>query len=610
MGTFMNIAPVYSSVGRLFQQFTFQVPRYQRGYTWDEPQVDDFLRDVLKCFESRKGGKPVEHFFGSLVAVDLKLEGSLYRHCEIIDGQQRVATFVLFAHCIEVAFLAQADAAEKEGSKENCELARQRARTTREIYLQYKGEINRRTTLIDRMRLSTPDEPYFSALIKAGAKTPPKTDRESHNRLKAARDFFLKRLGEILATESDTQHRIDTLALFQQVLVEDCSVIHIVTDSQSYAYKLFQVLNDRGTSLSEGDLLRASTLEKVSSDDFRDKHEHAARIWDDVLSDVPEKTEKFLRHYYSSFQGKRPGQSSLFDEFAAAFFPKLEAPLTEAKVDSIVTAIEDIQQELRKYRLLVGGEWPYLVPYRATAWDQERLRTLVVDLDHTNCLPLLMAGCLMPEDKFLKLLNLVEKTAFRYKYICNLHIGSLTKVYLEQAMSIRTAPSKYKIATLEGEFRRLQTEKATDELFKSILHTMSYRTDGGNKAIKHLLITLEHYWSWFEAKASGNPKCRDTTRIINFSATTLEHIYPQSPDARTRNAQLDIHVHDLGNITLMPPAENDRAANASFEAKKPLFQRSTLGLNRYLGGLKSWNPSALKKRKSDLIDLTVKLFTV
>jgi hypothetical protein len=94
-------------------------------------------------------------------------------------------------------------------------------------------------------------------------------------------------------------------------------------------------------------LLRASTLEKVSSDVYADKHEHAARIWDDVLSDVSGRTEEFLRHYYSSVEGKRPGQSSLFDEFSAAFFPKLESPVSQSGVNRIVGAIESIQQELR-----------------------------------------------------------------------------------------------------------------------------------------------------------------------------------------------------------------------------------------------------------------------
>ena len=47
----MAIEPVYTPIGRLFTQFIFQVPRYQRGYTWDDPQIDDYLRDLQRCFE-------------------------------------------------------------------------------------------------------------------------------------------------------------------------------------------------------------------------------------------------------------------------------------------------------------------------------------------------------------------------------------------------------------------------------------------------------------------------------------------------------------------------------------------------------------------------------
>jgi hypothetical protein len=186
----------------------------------------------------------------------------------------------------------------------------------------------------------------------------------------------------------------------------------------------------------------------------------------------------------------------------------------------------------------------------------------------------------------------------------------LSKVYYEQAKSIRLSPSRYKILTLQAEFRRLQTEKATDELFESLLENLDYNTDRGNKPLKYLLITLEHYWAWFKGGANGKPKCKDTTRIIDFSTTTLEHIYPQSADGTFKNSSLDAVVHDLGNITLMPPEENDRIANVSFARKKPSFKDSSIAMNRSLCKQTSWNVAAVRRRKEELMKLALAIFTV
>ena len=64
----MRVNPQHISVGRLFQQhYVFRVPRYQRGYSWDEPQVADFIHDISRCYRARASGTPRHHFFGGVV---------------------------------------------------------------------------------------------------------------------------------------------------------------------------------------------------------------------------------------------------------------------------------------------------------------------------------------------------------------------------------------------------------------------------------------------------------------------------------------------------------------------------------------------------------------
>lgn len=88
-------------------------------------------------------------------------------------------------------------------------------------------------------------------------------------------------------------------------------------DSRDSAYRLFQVLNDRGTGLNEGDLLKSKTLEALET--FPEEQEQVQKCWDEILEAEPSKVESFLRTYYASCCGKRAGRASLYDDFLKEF---------------------------------------------------------------------------------------------------------------------------------------------------------------------------------------------------------------------------------------------------------------------------------------------------
>ena len=68
---------------------TIKVPDYQRAYSWDEEQVNQFLYDVKEHTE-KKTNYYVGHFLFE------ERNGDFY----IIDGQQRLTTIVLLIYSI------------------------------------------------------------------------------------------------------------------------------------------------------------------------------------------------------------------------------------------------------------------------------------------------------------------------------------------------------------------------------------------------------------------------------------------------------------------------------------------------------------------------------
>jgi hypothetical protein len=92
-GAKLAITPTHLTVGQLFEHnFIFRVPKFQRYYAWGEEQIEDFLKDLDVCVAKRRLGTQQHHFLGGIVTVSIS-PNSVRRDVEVIDGQQRLATY-------------------------------------------------------------------------------------------------------------------------------------------------------------------------------------------------------------------------------------------------------------------------------------------------------------------------------------------------------------------------------------------------------------------------------------------------------------------------------------------------------------------------------------
>src|SRR5258707_470769 len=91
------------SLDSLFKEKIFRIPDYQRGYAWQPEQLKDFWEDLVNLSEKRS------HYTGVLTlkllpaaetSEDQKefwlVEDHSYSVYHIVDGQQRLTTFVIF----------------------------------------------------------------------------------------------------------------------------------------------------------------------------------------------------------------------------------------------------------------------------------------------------------------------------------------------------------------------------------------------------------------------------------------------------------------------------------------------------------------------------------
>ena len=235
------ITPHYRNVQQLLQSQSFSIDEYQREYKWEKENIDELLSDLqAKFFSHYKPGDETpavsgygEYFLGSIIVS--KRNGKNY----LIDGQQRVTSLTLLLICLYRAAKAQ-------GLPVVQTLAPL-------IYSDNLGQ--------PKFNLDIPERlPVIKALFEGQAFSPDGKDESIQT--------MYARYGDIEA--NDLMAELGTaLPHFIYWLLTQVGLIEISTDNDSYAYAIFETMNDRGKPLSPVDMLKAYLLAPIEEPQAR-----------------------------------------------------------------------------------------------------------------------------------------------------------------------------------------------------------------------------------------------------------------------------------------------------------------------------------------------------
>lgn len=605
--------PESLSIGELIShRKVFFVHVYQRTYAWEEEEIGDFIGDIRALDEARWANpdEPRRHFLGGIVSIEHFESGVEPGHkYEVVDGQQRLATFMITIHLTLRALEEIVSQARVEGDLATGNKANAIATQTRNEYLWYNrielGTGNTSQPL--RLTLSRADHPFFEKLIREESV---QSSRSSHDRLLHAHNKLWEDLfhNPVLDNEQlSVQDKLKHVLHLRSSILEDCHVIHIVSDDHNEAYQLFSILNDRGRTLSDGDLLRVYTMGLLEG--YSDFQGQLERYWDHILERKPSEVDGLLRSYFPSHIGKRAPRRGLYDSYREHFFENKQPPIERDEAATIEECVSNLNSECDIYYRVADGLWPYENP-EAGLWERDRLFRLITVLRHDLCIPLLLSAYQsLNEADFSKLVNLLERVYFRYKIIVGAHVGTLGNTYYRHAREMRQS-DQYKLAALESELRKLSREKAPDDLFRlKLVEELKYRPRSSqyNRRVKYFLTTLEDYYIWYKNGAPGKPK-PDNTRAIDLDKVTIEHIYPQNPSQI--DSELEDRKHDIGNLTFWAPNDNRAAGNDRFLDKVDRYAESSVKLTRKLAELSAWTEQSLNRRQKELIKMALKVFVV
>jgi hypothetical protein len=380
-------------------------------------------------------------------------------------------------------------------------------------------------------------------------------------------------------------------------------VIHAGSSSESEAYRLFLVLNDRGKDLSEADFLKTRTMELLRA--FPSQQKRAAAAWSEILSAEPVKVKAFLRAYYALYFGKRAPSKDLHRAYRDEWFSAM--PRNDQEAARIADFIGELQSSFALYRKLSAGIWPYAPS--SLDWWQDRLRRLVSTLRQDSSIPLLMAASKGPETRFAQVVFFLERYAFTYA-LCGGHASSLGDVYFAEAKQFAATPARG-IKELRDALADVSSKYVSETKFRTGVNDIRYgRTSAA--LLKHFLTTIDDVRSSPGRKADANPVPADESAVFMVAKADIEHIYPQTPEATEYSVPLEAVKHSLGNLAFLYLGDNRRYRNKPFAIKQVrAYKGSKSALTRDLADKKKWprwTAAQVRKRQNRLVARAVEIF--
>jgi uncharacterized protein with ParB-like and HNH nuclease domain len=597
-----------------------EIPEYQRTYAWNNEEINDFISDLKNLQISRSAQNPRTHFMGGIVVFEEEKYGNIPKKIHhIIDGQQRLLTFQIVFSVIKHHYKALQ---EKFSKAKNNEFAQRAANKIKEIegfFIVQVTDMLGDQHNVDTLKPSQMDRDVYTKVLES---TDDKSDEatESHKRLRKARNKLNKDLVSLCKKDGSTDEQyFETLGVLLECIKIDCQIIYIVCPNLSDAYELFQVLNDRGKSLTDGDLLRAHTFKLISEFGCSDVDTNELILyWDEMLADSDANVKHFLEQYFRVvIPSGNPQKRQLYRQYQEDIFKKPDDTLSNKnKISLIKKSVKDMRDWYRTFSQLCEGEWPYEDIHSAIEdYDRYRLKLLIKVLDLKNISILMAAAQKTDQLTFRELVFVIEKFFFRYLTICGGNADTVGSTFGDFAHRIWSG--SFLMSDLQNVLQKLIDSEASDSIFTAQLRlSLVYKDGKAKQIIRYFLTYIEHHRKLFLPGLShGDRKVEKTPVHIVERSSSVEHIYPQNPVVKKKDIEEDKSRGDLtnclGNLTFLSRDDNTTLGNADYPIKKVAFASSMVWLNTHIARTyNDWTAANIIDYEMWLIDRAIEFFKI
>jgi uncharacterized protein with ParB-like and HNH nuclease domain len=542
----------------------YQVPDFQRDYSWKEEQWDDLWTDIIAIRNTKN-----LHYMGAIVLQDLE-----NKQFAVIDGQQRLATLSIIA----LAIINKIDDLVKNGLKEETNTERKQRLT--EQYIGEKDAVSLRYS--NKLKLNENNEPFYkSYLVQLREPINPHKLSDSNKLLNKAFNFFTSKIKEFFGEKVTGEELADFL---QNQIAEKLAFIQIVVKNDLDAYTVFETLNSRGIELSTSDLLKNYLL-SLTSDSTEDK-EQAKDQWNSIIEITGlDKFPEFLRYFWlSRYEIVR--REYLFKALRKSIKTKQET----------FNLLDDLERYAAVYSALRNPNDELWQGRKQIRKHIDELKLFVVK----QPFPLLMSAYFKFFDEdiatFETILRFCSVIAFRYNAIGNLDSKIQEEIFHNASKKIFEG----KIDKPQQIAQELKGIYVDDERFENLFATKQLNTKSKKKLARYILFSLEN-------------QIAQTDRNYEESSATIEHILPENPNKDWENffseEEQANYVYRLGNFTLLEPTKNNECATKLFDEKKKIYQNSQYEMTKTID-YPEWKVTQVKLRQESLAKIAKSVWKI
>ena len=568
------------TLASLYQDGFFDIPSYQRSYSWEESQLEDLIDDLRYLPEESN------HFFGNII-LDKKDEqyktdrGRRFDVYDVVDGQQRLTTALILLH-VATQF---DDVVDETVSEDNL------------IF-----------PVDERPRLMPQDQDgeFFRDSLFGSASL--ECETPSQERLEYAKEYFESEFEDLPVREISERLRYD------------CKINVVEIDNNSEAASIFETLNDRGKPLSSLDKTKSFLMYMDDRSSNRGALETKIKqrfgsIYRElfVLSNGHDRVSDFDEDSVQRFHwGIYDGYDS--DEYFSSLDTlkdRLRERYRNGKYDTVQDDIDEYTQNLREAASAFAALFN---PSQRPDEVESALNRLLSLGRVANVLPVLMAAQMEygddEPDKMADIIRACETLVFRVYATDSRRSDTGRGRLVRLAHSIHSDDS-YLFEDVLNRLDSITRIYTDDDRFERNLRDPEFYDSMSSQDIRYLLY---HYGERLGIDMHEDVQ-PDLEQILSTDFE-VEHILARGLDEEhiPENLREDFedNFHRLGNLTIASSYWNKSLSDLPFTKKKNAegrrekeYKSSVIRVQQILATYEQFGRDELEEREQKIIDFAL-----
>ncbi len=537
---------------------TLYIPTYQREYSWDEVELEDFWADLAATVAEND-----VHFFGQVV-IHNDEDKKLY----VIDGQQRTITSVVFLRALQKIYTENNVIRDTEDAKS--------------IVSEIATLIGRKTRKSNDLHLvlGNDDRDYFITNIQTGYPDPTKKEKKkSQDRMRKAFLYFESKLNQSIEGLCEEDEILDKLETIYIAFKDNFRILYMEATRLNEAFIIFETLNARGKDLETADLLKNYIFSKVN--DVKE----AERKWSEMILNLDGiDPTKFIRHLWNS-----ANDFSREKELYKRIVKNLNTPRRS----------KQFLEEMAAFALVYHDLYS---PTECNYFSDNSLKESLVALKNMKAsafYPIVLALYAQQnfkESDIAEIVQTIETYVFR-NFSIGGKVANSSEVFfarIAKDISDQVLISKRDIQM------RIRETMIDDTLFES-LFTM---WKGSNSATDKFII--RYVFRKIHDKLSPTSEV-----VLDNNKVHIEHIMPQEGTLWTdvSKEEHDSNLWRLGNLALLDATLNREQQNKPFTDKKNFFAQSAIRPNEDIAIQSCWGKKEIESRQAQLAKYALEIWT-